>query len=97
MTGAWLMQAIGVKEDIVAFVANRRPGSPEGEFNGYLRGPFNFCISVRFQDGGPDAIIQFPKPGHTLTTRREEKVENEVQVLEYLSQKTNIPVPRVTS
>jgi aminoglycoside phosphotransferase (APT) family kinase protein len=94
---AWLIHALSAKEEIVAFVASRRPGSPEGEFDGYLKGSFNFCVSVRFNDGGPKAIIRFPKPGHTLTTRREEKVKSEVQVLEYLKEKTKLPVPRVSS
>ncbi|KAF1952641.1 putative altered inheritance of mitochondria protein 9, mitochondrial [Byssothecium circinans] len=94
---AWLRKAIVAREEIVAFVSSRRPGCPEGEFDGYGRGSFNFCISVRFDDGGPNAIIRFPKPGHTLTTRREEKVKNEIQVLEYLREHTNLPVPCVTS
>ncbi|KAF1841117.1 phosphotransferase enzyme family protein-like protein [Cucurbitaria berberidis CBS 394.84] len=94
---AWLVKALSAKDEIVAFVSSRRTGCPEGEFNGYLRGSFNFCISVRFNDGGPKAIIRFPKPGHTFTARREEKVKSEVQVLEYLREKTKLPVPRVTS
>ncbi|KAH7361277.1 putative altered inheritance of mitochondria protein 9, mitochondrial, partial [Pyrenochaeta sp. MPI-SDFR-AT-0127] len=94
---AWLIKVLGAKVEILSFVSNRRPGCPEGEFDGYLKGSFNFCIAVRFNDGGPNAIIRFPKPGHTLTARREEKVENEVHVLEYLREKTKLPVPRVTS
>ncbi|KAF2845583.1 phosphotransferase enzyme family protein-like protein [Plenodomus tracheiphilus IPT5] len=94
---AWLIKVLGAKEEIVAFVSSRRPGCPEGEFDEYLRGSFNFCISVKFNDGGPKSIIRFPKPGHTLTARREEKVKNEVRVLEYLREKTSLPVPRVTS
>ncbi|KAH8706955.1 putative altered inheritance of mitochondria protein 9, mitochondrial [Phaeosphaeriaceae sp. PMI808] len=94
---AWLVKTIGAKEEIVAFVSSRRQGHPKGEFDGYLQGSFNFCISVRFDDGGPKAIIRFPKPGHTLTTRREEKLKSEVQVLEYLREKTKLPVPYVTS
>ncbi|KAL6712649.1 hypothetical protein ACN47E_000526 [Coniothyrium glycines] len=93
---AWLRKAISAKEEIVAFVSSRRPGCPEGRFDGSLKGSFNFCISVRFNEG-PKAVIRFPKPGHTLTARREEKVKNEVQVLEYLRENTNLPVPYVTS
>ncbi|KAF2245355.1 phosphotransferase enzyme family protein-like protein [Trematosphaeria pertusa] len=94
---AWLLKVLGAKEEIVAFVSSRRPGCPKGEFDGYLTGSFNFCISVCFDDGGPKAIIRFPKPGHTLTARREEKVKSEVQVLAYLRERTKLPVPRVTS
>ncbi|KAI8943305.1 hypothetical protein NX059_001325 [Plenodomus lindquistii] len=94
---AWLMNVLGAKEAIVAFVSSRCPGRHEGEFDEYLKGSFNFCVSVKFNDGGPKAIIRFPKPGHTLTSRREEKVKHEVRVLEYLREKTRLPVPRVTS
>jgi hypothetical protein len=94
---AWLIKVLGAKEEIVAFVSSRHPRRPEGEFDGYLKGSFNFCISVRFNDGGPKAIIRFPKPGHTLTDRREEKVKSEVQVLEYLRENTKLPAPRVIS
>lgn len=52
----WLRRAISAKEEIVAFVSSRRPGCPEGEFDGYLRGSFNFCVCIRFDDGGPRAI-----------------------------------------
>lgn len=94
---AWLRKVLDLKEEIVAFVASRRPGQPTGEYDGWNTGSFNFCISVKFNDGGPKAIIRFPKPGHTLTARREEKVKSEVRVLEYIRQKTSIPVPRITS
>jgi aminoglycoside phosphotransferase (APT) family kinase protein len=94
---AWLRKALPAKEEIIAFVSSRRPGCPEGEFDGYLKGSFNFCVCVRFNDGGPRAIIRFPKPGHTFTARLEEKVKNEVKVLEYLRENTTLPVPCVTS
>ncbi|KAH7317227.1 hypothetical protein BKA65DRAFT_515597 [Rhexocercosporidium sp. MPI-PUGE-AT-0058] len=43
------------------------------------------------------AIIRFPKPGHTATALRDEKVANEVQIMAYLSENTTIPLPRVHS
>jgi aminoglycoside phosphotransferase (APT) family kinase protein len=94
---AWLTTALASKEEIVAFVSSHLPDRSGGEFEGYLRGSYNFCISVSFDDGGPSAIIRFPKPGHTLTARREEKVKNEVGVLKYLRENTKLPVPRVIS
>lgn len=42
-------------------------------------------------------MIRFPKPGHTATEFREENVRNEFNVLEFLSEKTTIPLPRVVS
>jgi hypothetical protein len=94
---AWLTTALTAKEEVVAFVSSRFPGRTQGIFEGYLRGSYNFCISVSFDDGGPSAIIRFPKSGHTLTARREEKVRSEVRVLEYLRENTKLPVPRVIS
>ncbi|EEA22750.1 hypothetical protein PMAA_093660 [Talaromyces marneffei ATCC 18224] len=37
------------------------------ETNGDGRGSFSFSFRFSFDDGGPDAIIRFPKPGHTAT------------------------------
>jgi hypothetical protein len=94
---AWLSKVIDAKQEIVAFVASRRQGKPAGEFDSYLKGSFNLSLVVRFNDGGPKAVIRFPKPGHTATAFRDEKVRNEVRFLEFLSEKTTIPVPRVVS
>ncbi|KAF3003754.1 hypothetical protein E8E13_009688 [Curvularia kusanoi] len=94
---AWVSKVIDAKQDIVALVASRREGKPPGEFDRYLKGSFNLSIVVRFNDGGPKAVIRFPKPGHTSTDYREEKVKNEVRILEFLSERTTIPVPRVVS
>ncbi|EHK96912.1 putative Altered inheritance of mitochondria protein 9, mitochondrial [Glarea lozoyensis 74030] len=94
---AWLTKVIATRKDIAAFVSSRRPGSAEGEFDRFMNGSFNFCVCIRFNDDGPKSIIRFPKPGHTLTARREEKVRSEVRVLEYLREMTNLPLPNVTS
>lgn len=85
---AWLSKLIDAKQDIVGFVASRRQGNPAGEFGGYLKGSFNLSLIVRFSDGGPKAVIRFPKPGHTATAFRDEKVRNEVQFLKFLARKT---------
>ncbi|KAF3346432.1 Methylene-fatty-acyl-phospholipid synthase [Verticillium dahliae VDG2] len=65
------------------------------EYVGFLKGSFNFSFRFKFSDGGPDAIIRFPKPGRTAATLRDEKVANEVQVMEYLRQHTTIPIPHI--
>ena len=94
---AWLEKVFALRDEIVTFVAGRREGGQAGEFVRYLKGSFNLSICIRFSDGGPNAIIRFPKPGHTATALRDEKVANEVQFMKYLSQNTTIPLPRVIS
>jgi hypothetical protein len=91
---AWLSKAFDAKLELAAFVASHRPGRVT-EYVGFLKGSFNFCFRYRFDDDGPDAIIRFPKPGHTATALRDEKVTNEVQAMEYLRRNTTIPIPRV--
>lgn len=46
-----------------------------------------------YSNGTPDTIIRFPGPGHT--TFRDEKIVNEVQIMQFLEQKTTTPVPRL--
>jgi hypothetical protein len=94
---AWVSEVYDAKQKIIGFVSSRRQGQPFGEFDGYLKGSFNLSLVIKFDDGGPKAVIRFPKPGITATNLRDEKVRNEVQVLKFLREKTTIPVPRVVS
>ncbi|KAF2865013.1 kinase-like domain-containing protein [Massariosphaeria phaeospora] len=93
---AWLSKMIDVKQEIVEFVASRREGNEIGEFDSYRKGSFNLSLVVRFSNG-PKAVIRFPKPGHTATCLRDEKVRNEVNFISCLMELTTIPVPRVVS
>lgn len=94
---AWLNRVFDAKVELATFVATRRGGGRATEYVGFLKGSFNFSFRFKFSDGGPDAIIRFPKPGHIATALRDEKVANEVRVMEYLSQSTTIPIPLVHS
>jgi hypothetical protein len=94
---AWLDRVFDSKAELATFVASRREGGATGKYIGFLKGSFNFSFRFSFSDGEPDAIIRFPKPGHTATAYRDEKVANEVQIMEYLRKNTDIPLPRVHS
>lgn len=94
---AWLSRAFDSRAELADFVAGRREGGGSGKYVGFLKGSFNFSFHFSFSDGQPDAIIRFPKPGHTATAYRNEKVVNEVQIMGYLRQNTDIPIPRVHS
>ncbi|KAJ5158675.1 uncharacterized protein N7500_008326 [Penicillium coprophilum] len=94
---AWLSRALDSRDELAMFVAGRREGGGIGTYVGFLEGSFNLAFRFSFTDEGPDAIIRFPKPGHTATVYRDEKVMNEAYVMEYLRQNTDIPVPRVHS
>lgn len=89
----WLGKIIDAKQEIVAFVDSRLNGGGAGQLVGYLKGSFNLCLHIGFGDRRQSALIRFAKPGHTIW--RDEKVTNEVRVLEYLSEHTTIPLPRV--
>ncbi|GKZ25558.1 hypothetical protein AbraIFM66951_001330 [Aspergillus brasiliensis] len=92
---AWLSRAFDSRAELAAFVAERRQGGGTGEYVGFLKGSFNFSFRFSFSDGRPDALTRFPKPGDTATAYRDEKVVNEVQIMEYLRQNTELPIPRI--
>lgn len=92
---AWLRRVFDAKLELAPFVSARREGGKVTEYVGFLKGSFNISFRFRFSDGGPDAIIRFPKPGHIATALRDEKVANEIQTMEFLRQNTTIPIPRV--
>jgi hypothetical protein len=85
----WYKKAISVRFKIAEFVAKRLGTTARGDPEFY-RGSFKCCLRVKLE-GGNDAIIRFPKPGHT--TFGEEKIANEVEAIRILQEKTNIPVP----
>ena len=72
-------------------IAEHRGGIPI-ELCPPLRGSFNVCLRMKFEDGG-SAMIRFPCPGVVMFPV--EKVRNEVAVMGFLEQKTSIPVPHV--
>ncbi|KAI9681529.1 MAG: hypothetical protein M1817_002813 [Caeruleum heppii] len=78
-------------QTIGEFVGRHRGGVPQ-QLYAPTYGSFNACFRLKFLDGG-SAIIRFPSPGRSMFA--EEKVRNEVAVMRYLAEHTNIPVPFV--
>ncbi|KKK22028.1 hypothetical protein ARAM_002106 [Aspergillus rambellii] len=60
--------------------------------SGFSTGAYNICCTVTFDDGFR-ALVRFPILGRSRF--RTEKIRNEISVMRYLSQQTNIPVPIV--
>ncbi|PYH69939.1 uncharacterized protein BO88DRAFT_481367 [Aspergillus vadensis CBS 113365] len=79
-TTKWLNRLFDARAELATFVATRREGRGTGSYVEFLEGSFNFGFRYTFSDGRPDTIIRFPKPGHTATAYRDEKVTNEVQL-----------------
>lgn len=92
---AWSEKMLEARDELGDFVAERRGRGQHAEYKGFLKGSFNFSFHYSFEDDGPDAIVRFPKPGHVSTPLRDEKVINEVQIMEYLRENTTIPIPRI--
>ncbi|OAQ59946.1 phosphotransferase enzyme family protein [Pochonia chlamydosporia 170] len=90
----WKDEVFGARAETASFVA-RRLGRGGEEVIDWFEGSFNFCLRVMFDDERADAVIRFPGLGHT--TFRDEKVVNEVQIIQFLHEQTNIPVPRLLS
>ncbi|KAI1774270.1 hypothetical protein F4818DRAFT_452333 [Hypoxylon cercidicola] len=92
---AFARKLIQGKEDIVSFVDNRLGWNGTGKYNGFFKGSFNISLDVKRGDSGEDVVIRFPSPGSIYEPWRDEKVKNEVMVMKYLCEHTNIPVPCV--
>jgi hypothetical protein len=88
---SWYLQAFAARQAIGDFVAQHRPGRPTK--TEVYTGSSNFCVHVLFNDQEPDAIIRFPRPGHSAF--RHEQVLNEVGAIKYPQRSTNIPIPRL--
>jgi hypothetical protein len=86
---AWFARVFDAQHEIATFVAQHCHSKPSGKPK-FHRGSFNLCVEVSLADGGPDAIIRIPQPGHSAF--REEKILKEVGAMVALQQ-NSIPVP----
>jgi hypothetical protein len=88
---SWFAKVFDARDEIATFVAQHRQSQASGKPK-FHRGSFNLCLQIAFLDGGPDAIIRFPRPGHSAFS--EEKIMKEVGAVMIL-QRTPIPLPRL--
>ncbi|KAJ9397541.1 hypothetical protein DTO282F9_5546 [Paecilomyces variotii] len=89
----WLQNLIGNSPEQLAgkLAAKHRQGTPVSASQPF-NGAFNVCYRVTYEDGYR-VIVRFAALGRV--TFRNEKVEDEVSIMNYLAQHTTIPIPRV--
>ncbi|KAH7348424.1 hypothetical protein BKA65DRAFT_605849 [Rhexocercosporidium sp. MPI-PUGE-AT-0058] len=91
----FIRKFVEARHEIVSFVDNRLGWSGAGEFLDYLKGSFNLSIAVRNSETNERVLIRFPFRGKTYEPWRARKVKNEVEVLNFCSESTRLPFPRV--
>jgi Phosphotransferase enzyme family len=91
-TQTWLAKFHESSEGICALAGQYR-GRDDCIFRSWHCGSFNLCVRLHWEDGQSDWLIRFPIPGKSMFP--EEKLRNEVAVMQFVQQSTNIPVPTV--
>lgn len=86
---------LDASSSIVSYVDERLEWNGAGRYVCLLAGSFNISLKVKRGDSDEHVIIRFPSLGRVYGPWRDEKVKNEVMVMNYLREHTNIPVPRV--
>lgn len=93
----FVQRFVSSMDDVMQFVASRLGWRHDAEYMGVKKGSFNASFVVRNIDDVSRALIRFPFPGQVCTPWLDEKVTNEVMVLNYIRMHTSIPVPSVLS
>lgn len=86
----WKKQVLDASDETASFVTRYRSGAG-AEVIDWFEGPFNFCLQVTFNDTGSDTIIRLARPG-PHSTFRDENITNEVHVIKFLCEQTEIPI-----
>jgi hypothetical protein len=92
---AFIRKFVKAKQEIVSFVNSRLGWNEAGEFLDYFKGSFNLSIAVRNCETNERVLIRFPFPGKVYEPWRERKVKNEVMWMNYFSEFTRLPIPRI--
>ncbi|KAH6695853.1 hypothetical protein BKA61DRAFT_647526 [Leptodontidium sp. MPI-SDFR-AT-0119] len=80
----FIRKIVEAKHEIMSFVNNRLGWNEAREFLNYFKGSFNLSIAVK--NAQTDELYE---------PWRERKVKNEVMIMNYLSEYTSIPIPRI--
>ncbi len=84
-----------LEEFVTAHISGH--GAAKFVHGGISSGTYNRVIRFSFDLGSRDIALKFPKPGHSAGTLAAEKIANEAAWIEFLEEKTTIPVPHVYS
>ncbi|KAF9768756.1 hypothetical protein IL306_013904 [Fusarium sp. DS 682] len=87
-------------EEISRSVKKRRGEALERvllAFNSSREGSYNKVLRFNFESSDGDVALKIPKPGHTAANLAQEKIANETNWMQYLKERTDIPIPYVYS
>ncbi|PLN75277.1 kinase-like domain-containing protein [Aspergillus taichungensis] len=89
----WVQNLLGNSPEELAgkLAARHCPGTP-ATASLLSNGAFNICYRVTYENG-LRVVVRFAALGRAVA--RKEKVNNEVAIMQYLTQHTTIPVPKV--
>ncbi|KAH7189910.1 hypothetical protein DER44DRAFT_890360 [Fusarium oxysporum] len=81
------------------FVAEQIGGRGPAKFmeNDTSEGTYNRVLRFNFESSSSDVSLKFPKPGHTAANLADEKIANKANWMQYLKERTDIPIPCVYS
>jgi len=92
---AFVRKLLAAKQNVVSFVDKHLGWDGEAQYDGLFKGSFNICMDVRRGGTGEHVVSGSPLLAKFTKRWREEKVRNEVAVMEYLREHSSIPVLRV--
>ncbi|KAF6790750.1 phosphotransferase enzyme family protein [Colletotrichum sojae] len=91
---AWVDKLSESVDTVVAFVDGKVGWDGAGKCKGYFRGSYNVSMCVQRGDSDENVLIRFATFS-ICPAWRDEKVENEVMVMEYLREHTSLPIPPI--
>lgn len=84
---------LALEEFVTSLLGSRSPA----KFVEQRDGSYNRVMRFSFDSASGDVALKFPKPGHSDATFAVEKLANEAAWMQFLREKTTIPVPYLYS